>query len=149
MLQADPDIRGFFGADENTAIGVLKAVQDLGLAGTVAIVGFDSGTAQVEAVRTGLIAGAVMQDPIRMGYKAVEAAISILNGMRVPRKSTPGFTGTTGTTWATRRLPRCFIPEVYVPFTFPHDPRITRVVLRVASSRALSLLLPPWNWLRR
>ena len=91
MLQADPDIRGFFGADENTAIGVLKAVQDLGLAGTVAIVGFDSGTAQVEAVRAGLIAGAVMQDPIRMGYKAVEAAVSILNGMRVPRKIDTGF----------------------------------------------------------
>jgi len=91
MLQADPDIRGFFGADENTALGIAKAVQELGMAGAVAIVGFDSGTAQAEAVRSGLIAGAVMQDPIRVGYKAVEAAVSVLRGMKVPRKIDTGF----------------------------------------------------------
>ena len=50
-----------------------------------------AGTAQAEAVRSGLIAGAVMQDPIRVGYKAVEAAVSVLRGMKVPRKIDTGF----------------------------------------------------------
>jgi ribose transport system substrate-binding protein len=32
-----------------------------------------------------------MQDPIRVGYKAVEAAVSVLRGMKVPRKIDTGF----------------------------------------------------------
>jgi ribose transport system substrate-binding protein len=91
MLQADPDIKGFFGADEGSALGIAQAVHGLGMAGAVAIVGFDSGKAQVEAVRSGLIAGAVIQDPIRLGYKAIEAAVSVLRGMKVPLKIDTGF----------------------------------------------------------
>ena len=52
---------------------------------------FDSGQAQVDAIRGGLMAGAVTQDPIRLGYKTVEAAVDVLNGRRVPRRIDTGF----------------------------------------------------------
>jgi ribose transport system substrate-binding protein len=91
MLQADPGLRGLFAGDEQTAAGVLSAVQELGAAGRVVVVGFDSGQAQVDAVRSGLMAGAVTQDPIRIGYRTVEAAVDALNGKRVPPRIDTGF----------------------------------------------------------
>ena len=91
MVKADADLRGLFCGDEASAAGILKVVQELGLGGRVVIVGFDSGQAQVDAIRAGLMAGAVTQDPIRLGYKTVEAAVDILNGRRVPRRIDTGF----------------------------------------------------------
>jgi ribose transport system substrate-binding protein len=91
MLQSTPEIAGFFGSDEGSAAGILNAVQDLGLAGRIVIVGFDSGQAQVDAIRGGLEAGAVVQDPVRIGYKTVEAAVDVLHGRRVPRRIDTGF----------------------------------------------------------
>ena len=91
MVKADADLRGLFCGDEDSAAGILKVVQELGLAGRVVIVGFDSGQAQVDAIRGGLMAGAVTQDPIRLGYKTVEAAVDVLNGRRVPRRIDTGF----------------------------------------------------------
>ncbi len=91
MIAADADLRGLFCGDEDSAAGVLTAVQETGLAGRVTVIGFDSGQAQLDAIRGGLMAGAVTQDPIRVGYKTVEAAVDILNGRRVPRKIDTGF----------------------------------------------------------
>jgi ribose transport system substrate-binding protein len=91
MIQANPDIRGFFGASDGTALGIVKGVQDAGADPRPVVVGFDSGKAQVDAIRSGLIAGAVIQDPIRIGYKAVEAAVRILRGDKVPRTIDTGF----------------------------------------------------------
>jgi ribose transport system substrate-binding protein len=91
MIKADADLRGLFCGDEDSAAGILKAVQEQGLTGRVVVVGFDSGQAQVDAIRAGLMAGAVMQDPIRLGYKTVEAAVDVLNGRRVPRRIDTGF----------------------------------------------------------
>jgi ribose transport system substrate-binding protein len=91
MMQSDPDIAGFFAGDEGSAAGVVMAVQELERAGTVVIVGTDSGQAQLDAIRGGIEAGAVTQDPIRIGYKAVEAAVDALHGRRVPRRIDTGF----------------------------------------------------------
>jgi ribose transport system substrate-binding protein len=91
MIKADADLRGLFCGDEDSAAGILKVVQELGLAGRLVVVGFDSGQAQVDAIRSGLMAGAVTQDPIRLGYKTVEAAVDVLNGRRVPRRIDTGF----------------------------------------------------------
>lgn len=91
MVKADADLSGLFCGDEDSAAGILKVVQELGLAGRLVVVGFDSGQAQVDAIRGGLMAGAVTQDPVRIGYKTVEAAVDILNGRRVPRRIDTGF----------------------------------------------------------
>jgi len=91
MIQADPDLRGLFATDEASAAGILSAVQELDAGGRLILIGFDSGQAQVDAVRSGRMAGAVTQDPIRIGYKTVEAAVDVLNGRRVPRRIDTGF----------------------------------------------------------
>ena len=44
------------------------------------MIGFDSGKAQTDAIRDGLMAGAITQDPIKMGYETVKAAVAAING---------------------------------------------------------------------
>ncbi|HSM54911.1 MAG TPA: ABC transporter substrate-binding protein [Candidatus Sulfomarinibacteraceae bacterium] len=91
IIEAHPDLDGFFGANEGSAIGVLNAVQETGRAGEIVVVGYDSGQQQVEAVRGGLAAGAITQDPIGIGYKCVEAAVQAMNGEDLPETIDTGF----------------------------------------------------------
>ena len=43
MITANPDIKGFFGANEGSAIGVVNAVKELGKDGEIVVIGYDSG----------------------------------------------------------------------------------------------------------
>ena len=91
MMQANPDMIGFFGANEGSAIGVVNAVNELGVAGDLTVIGYDSGIAQINAIRDGLMAGAVQQSPIGIGAKCVEAAAMALQGEEVPATIDTGF----------------------------------------------------------
>jgi len=91
MIQANPDIIGFFGGNEGSAIGVVNAVNELDLAGELVVIGYDSGIAQIDAIRDGLMAGAVQQSPIGIGAKCVEAAAMALQGLEVPPNIDTGF----------------------------------------------------------
>ena len=84
MIQANPDIKGFFGGNEGSAIGVVNAVNELGMAGKLVVIGYDSGKAQIDAIKSGLMAGAVQQNPIGIGAQCVRAAAMALQGMDVP-----------------------------------------------------------------
>jgi len=90
IIQANPDLKGFFGANEGSIIGVLNAAQELGRDDLV-IIGYDSGQQQLEAIRSGLEAGAITQDPIGIGYKCVEAAVKAMNGEELPEFIDTGF----------------------------------------------------------
>ena len=91
VMQANPDLNGYFGANEGSIIGVLNAAKELGREGELVIIGYDSGLQQMEAIRSGVQAGAITQDPIGIGYKAVEAAVMALNGEEVPEMIDTGF----------------------------------------------------------
>jgi ribose transport system substrate-binding protein len=91
MIQSNPDIKGFFGANEGSIIGVLNAVKELGLVGKIAVIGYDSGKQQIDAIRSGAESGAITQDPIGIGYKAVEAAVKAIRGQAVPKSIDTGF----------------------------------------------------------
>ena len=91
IIQAHPDLKGFFGANEGSIIGVMNAVNEMGKEGEIVVIGYDSGKQQTDAVRSGLAAGAITQDPIGIGYKCVEAAVMALNGETVPELIDTGF----------------------------------------------------------
>ena len=91
MIQSNPDIKGFFGANEGSIIGVLNAVKELNLVGKIVVIGYDSGKQQIDAIRSGAEAGAITQDPIGIGYKAVEAAVKAIKGQMVPKNIDTGF----------------------------------------------------------
>lgn len=84
MIAAHPDLKGIYGTNEGSAIGVVNAVKELGLEpGKVTIVGFDSGAAQINAIKDGTMAGAITQDPIGIGKSVVESAYKLANGESV------------------------------------------------------------------
>ena len=44
------------------------------------VIGYDAGTQQMDAIRSGVEAGAITQNPVGIGYKCVEAAVMAING---------------------------------------------------------------------
>jgi ribose transport system substrate-binding protein len=91
IMQAHPDLKGIYGTNEGSAVGVVKAVQETGKSGELTVIGFDSGKAQTDAIRDGLMAGAITQDPIKMGYETVKAAVAAINGEELEPVIDSGF----------------------------------------------------------
>jgi ribose transport system substrate-binding protein len=90
IIASNPDLRGIYAANEGSAIGVLRGVAESGKTG-LAIIGFDSGTGQIEAIRNGTMLGAVTQDPIGMGEELVKASVKAINGEPLPPVIDTGF----------------------------------------------------------
>jgi ribose transport system substrate-binding protein len=90
MVTANPDLSGLFGTNEGSAIGVYKGVQESGR-DDLAIIGFDSSRAQVEAIERGEMAGAVTQDPVEMGRVTVRTALQAIGGKKVEDVIDTGF----------------------------------------------------------
>jgi ribose transport system substrate-binding protein len=91
IIQSNPDLKGFFGANEGSIIGVLNGVHELGKDGKIVVIGYDSGKQQLDAIRSGVEAGAITQDPIGIGYKCVEAAVKAMKGESLPKTIDTGF----------------------------------------------------------
>ena len=91
IIQAHPNLKGFFGANEGSIIGVLNAVKELGMEGKITVIGYDSGQQQMDAIRSGAEAGAITQNPVGIGYKCVEAAVKAYNGETLPKVIDTGF----------------------------------------------------------
>ena len=89
IITANPDINGLFGANEGSAIGIVNGVTESG--SDVVIIGYDSGSAQTDAVRSGLMAGAITQNPVGIGYETVKAAVMTVAGESVPKIIDTGF----------------------------------------------------------
>jgi len=91
IIQGHPNLKGIFGANEGSAIGVLNAVKELRKQGKIVVIGYDAGKQQKDAVRKGIMAGAVSQDPVGIGYKCVETAVKAIKGEKVPKTIDTGF----------------------------------------------------------
>ena len=85
-------IEGIFTPNESTTFGMLRALQDGGIAGSVVFLGFDSSPKLVEGLEKGEIQGLVLQNPFRMGYVGVTTMVSRLSGKAVERKIDTGVT---------------------------------------------------------
>lgn len=90
IMTANPDLAGLFGTNEGSAIGVVNAVREMDKKNVV-IIGYDSGKAQTDAVRSGLMAGAITQNPVGIGYETVKAAVMASKGETLPKIIDTGF----------------------------------------------------------
>ena len=91
IIQAHPNLKGIFGSNEGSAIGVFNAVTELALDGKITVIGFDSGKQQIDAIKSGKMAGAITQNPVGIGYETVKAAIGALKGEELPKIIDSGF----------------------------------------------------------
>ncbi|MFN0068617.1 MAG: substrate-binding domain-containing protein [Limisphaerales bacterium] len=84
------EVQGVFAPCEPVAIGLGKALNDLGLSGgKVKMIGFDAGTQSVADLRAGNLQALVVQNPVLMGYTGVTAMVKHLEGGKVePRVDT-------------------------------------------------------------
>ena len=90
ILTANPDLNGMFGTNEGSAIGIVNAIRETGTTG-LAVIGYDSGKAQTDAIREGLMSGAITQNPVGIGYETVKAAVAALNGETLEPVIDTGF----------------------------------------------------------
>jgi ribose transport system substrate-binding protein len=85
------NVDGIFCVNETLTVGMTMALKNIGRAGgNVKLVGFDVGTAAVEAMRKGDVQGLVVQNPLRMGYDCVMTLVDHLQGKKVPEKIDTG-----------------------------------------------------------
>ncbi|HKX42483.1 MAG TPA: ABC transporter substrate-binding protein [Burkholderiaceae bacterium] len=89
ILQANPNLKGMFGANEGSAIGVVNGAREMKR--KLVIIGYDSGKQQKDAIKDGSMAGAITQNPVGIGYKTVEAAVKALKGEKLPKVIDTGF----------------------------------------------------------
>lgn len=88
---------GLFAANQGAVDGIISATADgtdldktNGKYKDLMVVGFDSGKAQKQAIKSGAFFGSVTQDPYAMGYDAVKLAVDAINGKTVKDVDTGG-----------------------------------------------------------
>jgi len=91
-LQKDPDIVGIFGTNLFSAEGSATGVRQAGKTGSVSIVGFDAGPAQVKDLQAGTVQALVAQQPSTIGKDGVAQALAALSGKPTVAKIQTGFT---------------------------------------------------------
>ncbi len=85
------DVNGIFCPNENSTIGMTKALRDIGRAGgKVKMVGFDAGSQSIADMKNGDVHGLVVQNPMKMGYLGVLTLIDHLQGKKVEKRIDTG-----------------------------------------------------------
>jgi ribose transport system substrate-binding protein len=84
MLQANPDMDLLFAASDLMALGAIEAIAAAGKTGRVRVIGFDALDDAKTAMAVGTMDASVAQFPYEMGKTAVESAVKILNGEKLP-----------------------------------------------------------------
>ncbi len=78
MLTAYSDLDAMFASNESSAVGAAQALKSRN--SKVRLVGFDSSPNLLDDLKSGAIDSLVVQDPFKMGYESVKAAVDKLNG---------------------------------------------------------------------
>jgi ribose transport system substrate-binding protein len=89
MIQANPNLKGIFGSNEGSAEGAAIGVKESGK--KIVLIGYDSGKEQKEDITSGVMAGAITQNPIGIGKCVVDSAVKALKGETLPKKVDTGF----------------------------------------------------------
>lgn len=79
------DMVAIYGSNEFAAKNIITANESLQKLGADKIigVGFDSGAIQLQAIKDGIFSGSVTQDPVQIGYQAVDLAVKAAKGESV------------------------------------------------------------------
>jgi ribose transport system substrate-binding protein len=90
MIAANASLAGVYGSNEASAEGVAKGISESGKKGLKAV-GFDSGKAQIDAIKSGILSGSVTQNPVGIGEQVVAAAMKAIKGVAQPKFIDTGF----------------------------------------------------------
>lgn len=85
VLAANPDLVGIFGANEPTAVGMGRAIQQAGKAGKIEAVGFDGNKDLQDMIKDGTLDAIAVQGSYQMGELGVKTIGDILAGKTVEK----------------------------------------------------------------
>lgn len=80
ILAKFPQLKGIFCANDNMAIGAMKAISEKGKKGSIKVVGYDDIQAVTGAINSGELSATIEQHPDYMGSNGVKMAVGILDG---------------------------------------------------------------------
>ncbi|MGW3127798.1 ABC transporter permease/substrate-binding protein [Streptomyces sp. NPDC001123] len=103
LLQAHPDVQGVIAANDEMALGAIKALGSKA-GSSVSVVGFDGTPDGLTAVRNGTLYASVAQQPSQLGKIAVDNALKAVKDQKIPaaikvpvkvvtKDNVAGFTG--------------------------------------------------------
>ena len=84
VLQAHPDLRGFFAINDPSALGARAAIEKANQADQIVIVGFDGMPEGKQAIKEGKIFADPIQYPDKMGVEIVRAFVRYSKGDDLP-----------------------------------------------------------------
>ncbi|OPA73840.1 LacI family transcriptional regulator [Paenibacillus selenitireducens] len=86
-----PNLAGIVALNAESSIGVGREVQRSGKGGKVNVIAFDSPPETMEFLQEGIVQALVLQNPFNNGYLAVQYAVEIIEGHKVPDRIDTGI----------------------------------------------------------
>jgi len=110
MLTSNPSIVGIFTACGPGAVGTARVLEQRKLAGKVKLVAFDAFPDEIEALKRGTIQALIVQNPFKMGYEGVKAAIKAKRGETIPKRVDTGVSVVTMTNFNDPEIQKLLFP---------------------------------------
>jgi ribose transport system substrate-binding protein len=85
ILQQHPDLVGFYCNNDGMALGVVEAVKAAGLQDKVVVFGTDGISDAYKSIEAGELTGTVDSFPVLTGEVAMEVALRLVSGQKLPR----------------------------------------------------------------
>ncbi len=92
IVDENPDLKVIYCTNQTSTVGVGRAIDQLGLADKIQVVGFDSSDEEIDFVKSGVLDGIVVQNPYNMGYLGVRYASKAIDGETIPSGIDTGAT---------------------------------------------------------
>jgi ribose transport system substrate-binding protein len=110
ILSAHPDLAGIFPTNEAGALGTVQALAARGKIGRVKVVGFDAAADEITALRNGGVQALIVQDPFKMGYLGVKAALEAIAKKPIEKRIDTGVYVITADNMKTPEMRRVLYP---------------------------------------
>jgi ribose transport system substrate-binding protein len=113
LVRHRDEVEGVFAVCEPNCHGMLEALEQSGLAGKVKFVAFDPSDILIKAMESGKVHGIVVQDPVNIGYRAVQTIVQHLQGRPVESRVGTGEYVATPENMQTERYRSLLYPAMF------------------------------------
>jgi ABC-type sugar transport system substrate-binding protein len=84
ILRARPNLKGFFAANDDMGLGIVRAVQNANKSGKIKVISVDGNKDALESVKQGQLTATVAQYPYAIGQMGMEACKAAAAGKQLP-----------------------------------------------------------------
>jgi ribose transport system substrate-binding protein len=85
VLQSNPNVKGVFGINDDSALGAVSAIKAAGATGKIAVVGYDATPEAQAAIKAGTMYGDAIQYPDKIGALTIDTIHDYFAGKTPPK----------------------------------------------------------------